>query len=171
MRLAGADSIRRIDQAAIERYGLPGAALMESAGQQAARHLLRRWPLRARAGVLVVCGRGNNGGDGFVVARHLAAAGVPVDVLLAGKVEELEGDAAAMASVWAKAGRRIDSASPGAISTTGHGVVVDALLGTGSSGAPRGEVGPAVEAIAQLKGRGERPRILALDLQIGRAHV
>src|SRR5439155_10808499 len=95
------EQVKRIDALAVERYGLPEVALMETAGQQAALAIVSRWPKRAREGALIVCGKGNNGGDGMVVARHLAAAGVPVEVMLAGgTVGELSGAAAVMAAVW-----------------------------------------------------------------------
>src|SRR5262245_649344 len=85
--------VREVDRRAIEEYGIPSIILMENAGRNAAAIILDRVP--AGAMVAVVCGRGNNGGDGFVIARHLANAGVRVEMFLACKPDQLIGDAAA----------------------------------------------------------------------------
>ena len=90
--------MRGLDRHAIERLGIPGATLMENAGRGAAEAILqelrgaRRTPRGAC--VVVVCGKGGNGGDGFVVARRLAQAGVRVQVLLTSPAAEITGDAA-----------------------------------------------------------------------------
>src|SRR5438067_8011610 len=85
------EEVRELDRRATEEFGVPGVVLMENAGRGAAE-LLRQ--LGARSRVLVCCGKGNNGGDGFVMARHLDRYGVPVRVLLFGRPEQLSGDAA-----------------------------------------------------------------------------
>src|SRR6516225_7820559 len=83
--------VREIDRRAIEEYGVPGVVLMENAGRGATEVLLG---LGVRGSVCVCCGKGNNGGDGFVIARHLDNAGVRVEVLLFGDPAQLSGDAA-----------------------------------------------------------------------------
>src|SRR5437763_1261467 len=93
--------MRALDRWTIE-HGTPGHVLMERAGAGAAR-VLRERLRRPRGPVVVVCGRGNNGGDGFVVARHLRRARVPVEVWLAARPEEVRGDAARMLAAWRRA--------------------------------------------------------------------
>ena len=78
--------MRAVDAGAIEGFGIPGAVLMERAGLAAAEEIMR---LAAGGRAAVVCGAGNNGGDGFVVARHLHAAGWEVECLLAGDAQKL----------------------------------------------------------------------------------
>ena len=85
LALYTADEMRAVDAAAIEGFGIPGAVLMERAGLAAAEEIMR---LGAGGRAAVVCGAGNNGGDGFVVARHLHTAGWEVECLLAGDVAQ-----------------------------------------------------------------------------------
>lgn len=123
--------------------GVPGAVLMEKAGQAVAAGALAVG--RGRP-VLVVCGPGNNGGDGFVAARHLQAAGRDVRVAMLGDRARLTGDAAAMAARW---DGDIAPLSPDLLE--GTGVVVDALFGAGLS---KPVEGPAAEMIAAINGSG-----------------
>ena len=83
--------VRALDRRAVEELGVPGVVLMENAGRGAAEVLLR---LGIHGPVVVCCGKGNNGGDGFVIARHLDNHQIPVRILLFAKPEELTGDAA-----------------------------------------------------------------------------
>ncbi|MDE2593197.1 MAG: NAD(P)H-hydrate dehydratase [Burkholderiales bacterium] len=114
--------------------GTPGTVLMERAGQAVVNALVARWSCRP---VLVLCGPGNNGGDGFVVARLLQTQGWPVHVALHGQVAALKGDAAWAAQGWMQACR--DKSVPeadavqvlGAVSVDEIGLVVDALFGAG----------------------------------------
>jgi NAD(P)H-hydrate epimerase len=85
------EQVRAIDRRAMEEFGIPGVVLMENAGRGAAE-LLRSLGIHGR--VAVCCGKGNNGGDGLVIARHLDNAAVPVRILLFARPEELHGDAA-----------------------------------------------------------------------------
>src|SRR5262245_27377224 len=90
--------VRDLDRRAIDDYGVPCVVLMENAGRGAAELLVRLNPERQR--VLILCGPGNNGGDGFVIARHLQNHGYDLDVLLFGAVDRLTPDAAVNARVW-----------------------------------------------------------------------
>src|SRR5712692_3980808 len=94
MKIVSAAEMREIDRATSERFGVPSLTLMENAGSAVARFILSDYPQAQR--IRVVCGKGNNGGDGFVVARQLAESGRVVRILLLCGPEELRGDAAAM---------------------------------------------------------------------------
>lgn len=137
--VATAAEVRAWDAAAIEGLGLPGVALMEVASRAVAVALRSRFPEQARAGVVVVCGPGNNGGDGWGVARWLLGWGLPVSVWPV--AEPRTADAACMAAVARAAG------VPEVHALGRPALVVDALLGTGLSRAPSGAIAAAIEAI------------------------
>lgn len=120
--------------------GTPGAALMERAGRAVADAVDRRTPPGAR--ILVLCGPGNNGGDGFVAARLLARRGRPVTLALAGDRERLSGDAAGMAATWTGSIEPIDGVRP-----ADYGLIVDALFGAGLNRPLDGAVAELVEAV------------------------
>jgi NAD(P)H-hydrate epimerase len=161
-----AAEMRALDRATIEQ-GTPGRVLMERAGAGATR-VLRERLRRPRAPVVVVCGRGNNGGDGFVVARHLKRAHVPVEVWLAARPEDVRGDAALMLERWRKGRGTIrDLTAPGAVDALSArlaraAVVVDALFGTGLN-APVDGLPAAV--IAAINSCGAP--VLAIDIASG----
>src|SRR5437867_5705732 len=127
--------MRALDRWTIE-HGTPGHVLMERAGVGAAR-VLRERLRHPRGAVVVVCGRGNNGGDGFVIARHLRRARVPVEVWLAARPEDVQGDAADMLAAWRRGRNPVhDPTGAGRVAALGErlakaAVPVDALLGTG----------------------------------------
>jgi len=138
--LYDAEGMRAVDRWAIQEIGVPSGELMEAAGRavaEAAGEVAGEGPIR------VVCGKGNNAGDGLVAARYLAEAGFEVEALLLWPGGELRGDAAANLERFA--GEHVE----GDISPrlAGSGVVVDAIFGTGSSGAPRDPAAAAIEAI------------------------
>src|SRR5947199_202151 len=143
--------MRALDRWTME-HGTPGHVLMGRAGAGAARALCERLH-RPRGPVVVVCGRGNNGGDGFVLARHLRRRHVPVEVWLAARPEEVRGDAARMLAAWRRARGRIHplgtAADAGALARrlAVAAAVVDALFGTGLNAPVAGVAGAAVEAI------------------------
>jgi hydroxyethylthiazole kinase-like uncharacterized protein yjeF len=138
--LLDAKAMRETDRWAIEQMGIPARELMERAGEGLARVTTAVAP---QGRVAIVCGKGNNGGDGLVTARLLRAAGREVDVLLLWPREQLSTDAAEQLDALTGAppepfdARRLDGAA----------VVVDAMLGTGFAGAPRDPVARAIEAI------------------------
>src|SRR2546423_2021671 len=93
--------VRTLDRRAIEEFGVPGVVLMENAGRGAAEYLLS---LGARGPVAICCGKGNNGGDGFVIARHLDLHRVPIRLHLFGQPDELRGDAAINYAILERSG-------------------------------------------------------------------
>ncbi len=121
--------------------GIPGIDLMEKAGRAVADTVSRRWPVRPLA---VLCGPGNNGGDGFVAARLLAERGWPVRVALLGAVEALRGDAAEAAARWQSA---VEPLAPAALD--GAALVIDGIFGAGLSRPVEGLVREVVEAIGE----------------------
>jgi len=138
--LPDAERMRATDAWAIETTGIPSLDLMERAGVGLARVVADRVP---DGPIVVVCGKGNNGGDGLVVARLLREEGRDVRVLLTAEVAELRGDAAANVE-------RLPGGAPQpftADALDGAACIVDALLGTGFEGEPRGVVGSAIDAI------------------------
>ena len=124
--------------------GIPGERLMETAGLAASREILATFPPGSSA--LVLAGPGNNGGDGWVVARHLAEAGWDVTIALPGGRRPETPDAIAMADRAEAMGIPVITAEPGDIAT-GQAIVIDAMLGTGTTGAPRGAIGDVVAAV------------------------
>jgi len=153
------EQVRSIDGNAIREYGLSGLVLMENAGRGCADKLCE---LGIRGKVVIVCGKGNNGGDGFVIARHLDARGYDVRVILIAEPAELRGDAAANYSVLSKAGFPMFSEDGLKEELLSADWIVDALLGTGASGDPRP---PISDVIRQLNASSARK--LAVDLPSG----
>lgn len=165
MRLAQREEIRSLEAELIQEGGFPSAALMETAGRLAAQEILKRHGLGC-ARVRVACGRGNNGGDGFVIARHLREAGFDVRVQLVGAVDELTGDAARYAKLYQWCGGEIEPVQSGLLGPAReHELQVDALLGTGLDRALEGAYGLAVEAL-QASHRAGAP-VFSVDIPSG----
>jgi ADP-dependent NAD(P)H-hydrate dehydratase / NAD(P)H-hydrate epimerase len=147
------ERMRATDAWAIQERGIPGVVLMERAGRGLADVVVGVAP---EGPIAVACGKGNNGGDGYVAARLLREAGRDVRVLAVAGVEELRGDARANAE-------RVDGIEPfDAARLDGCAVAVDALLGTGFSGAPRGVVADAIGAL-----NGAALDVVAVDVPSG----
>src|SRR4051794_7058355 len=140
--LYDAEGMRAVDRWAIEEQGIPSLELMEDAGAAVAAATAE---LAGDGPVRVVCGKGNNGGDGLVAARRLAETGFEVDVLLLSAPDELSEDAQAnfrrLGDVPASTPEDFDRALAGSTA------VIDALLGTGFEGSPREPVAGAIEAL------------------------
>ena len=158
------DQVRALDRRAGDEFGVPGVVLMENAGRGAAEVLVS---LGVRGPVVVCCGKGNNGGDGLVLARHLDNLGVPVRVLLFAKPEELSGDAAANYRTASRAGLPlavhdlVDRGTPRRELASADWVV-DALFGTGLTGPLRP---PFDDIVAAINASGAR--VLAVDIPSG----
>jgi NAD(P)H-hydrate epimerase len=168
--LATAEEMRRGDRRATERYGVPSLLLMENAGRGAVDVLERVLGPVARRRIAVLCGKGNNGGDGFVVARHLLGRGARVSAWLVGHAGDVRGDARVNLEALQRAGERVAEApdAPGdafdrlRAELADADVIVDALLGTGVRGAATGAIAAAIEAV-NVAGR----PVLSLDVPSG----
>ena len=155
VRVVSATGAAAADRRAIDA-GIPSRALMQRAGAAAATEIALRYPRRLRRGVAVFAGPGNNGGDGWVVAGALAAAGIPVRVRQVGSLRSDD----ARAERDAVMGLIEPDAPHGA-----EEIIVDALLGTGSAGTPHGSVAEAIAEIAARRSTGAR--VVSLDVPSG----
>lgn len=169
MKIVTADEMREIDLATSTKYGVPSLTLMENAGSAVAEFALRS---ASPAGsedfpIGLVCGRGNNGGDGFVAARKLYEAGKKISLLLLADPKELKGDAAQMfkrlplKAVIAK--NESDLEKPAARAVLASPILVDAMLGTGFRPPVSGIYAAAIARINSLLGK----TIYAVDLPSG----
>ncbi len=171
MQSLSRDEIRAVDRCAIETVGVPGVVLMENAGRLAADAIdifIENF-LGGAAGrsVAIVAGAGNNGGDGFVIARHLAMREAKVETFLVVQPEKISGDAKINFSILRNLGHTIHELSEAQVSHLAErlkpfDLVVDAVGGTGIRGGLRGAIASAVE---QINAAG-RP-VVAIDIPTG----
>jgi NAD(P)H-hydrate epimerase len=162
------DQCRQIDRVAIEEYGMSGLVLMENAGRGCVDMLER---LGINGPVVILCGKGNNAGDGFVIARHLEIRGNRCRVLLISPPQQLRGDAAINFAILQKTNVPIIDWSSGPAlafpppDEHDHADwLIDALLGTGAVGEPRP---PFDAAIDWINARNATTRVLAVDVPSG----
>jgi NAD(P)H-hydrate epimerase len=162
------DQSRELDRRAIEEFGIPGVVLMENAGRCCVDVMER---IGIGGPVAILCGKGNNAGDGFVIARHLAIRGYECSVLLLCNPDELHGDAATNFQILLKLNTSIidvskKRAGPSPAPRDMHNAswLVDALLGTGAQGNPRP---PFDTAIDWINDRNPNTRALAVDIPSG----
>lgn len=163
MKILTAAQMREVDRKTID-LGIPGLILMENAGHRVVELLVERFNPLNRQRIVVLCGKGNNGGDGFVVARQLCTRFRPLGlhVVLAANPEELHGDAAANFRMLKAAGC---PTSPEITPEMRHAtIVVDALLGTGLSGPAKGR---SAELIHEINTGFPDARIVAVDIPSG----
>jgi NAD(P)H-hydrate epimerase len=168
MEILSAEEMRTVDRRTAEEFGVTLETLMENAGAAVARFCLRYYPAVRR--VVVLCGKGNNGGDGFVAARILANAGVAVEVLLLGREEEPKGEAAvALRRLRAEAApvavrSLVDEAGVAVARDVidAAGLIVDAVVGTGFKPPLRGVAAELQSIVAQSK-----TPVVAVDLPSG----
>lgn len=166
MRNLSRRQVRQIDRCAIEQIGLPGVVLMENAGRQVA-DAVERFLARPGAAIAIVAGAGNNGGDGFVVARHLSLRGFSTVTFLVASAEKVGGDAAVNLRALGKLGGDVREVRGEELACLAgelrrFDAIVDAVGGTGIEGAIRGDAAAAVE---QINAAG-RP-VIAIDIPTG----
>jgi|SRR5215813_1551546 len=164
MKIVSAAEMREIDRLTSERFGVPSLALMENAGTGVARFILDQYPSARRVGV--ICGKGNNGGDGFVVARKLYEEDREVGVLLLADPAELRGDAAAMFQKLPSKPLIVNSSAelhaPQVHTVLNADLLVDAILGTGFRPPVRGFYAEAIELI-----NSSTAPVVAIDIPSG----
>ena len=170
MKILTAAEMREVDRLTTERYGVPSLTLMENAGRSVADFVAYRTPHLEHKCIWVLCGKGNNGGDGFVVARHLAEKGANVFVYLFADPGEIKGDAAtnfervrnsdtdlhviAAPDQWCAAKQDFRPAD----------IIIDALLGTGARGPVEGFL---AEVIAGVNQHGPHQTVISVDIPSG----
>jgi len=179
MKALTAAEMREVDRLTTERFGVPSLQLMEAAGKRVAEVFLEQYGHKNAdppGFVAVLCGKGNNGGDGFVVARYLKEEADHVRAYLFAKPEELRGDAAKNYERWLEQDGGITVLQSEADwekawgEISGADVIVDALLGTGVRGAATGLMGQAIEDVNRLSRNATAARpawIVAVDTPSG----
>jgi NAD(P)H-hydrate epimerase len=165
MKVLTADRMREVDRRTIE-LGIPGIVLMENAAHRVVECLVRRFAPLASQRIVVLCGKGNNGGDGLAIARQLHTCFRPLalDVVLLADPGDLKGDAAANLRMLGAAGCPVLSAIP---ERARHAtLVLDALLGTGLTGPASGQM---LEAIREIGSAFPMAKVVAVDIPSGMA--
>lgn len=169
-RVLTREQVRAFDQWAIHDMAIPGMVLMENAGRGCVELIRSFTQDKPDAKVCIICGTGNNGGDGFVIARHLINSGLDVRVLICGLAEKIAGDAKANLDILAHMQVSLHSYPADSLEVLEYlravagesDVIVDALFGTGLRGNLRAGYDRVVTTINQL----ERP-VLAVDIPSG----
>ena len=139
MRILNAAQMREADRRTIQEIGIASLVLMENAGRQVVAAIESRYPDLGERSVAIVCGKGNNGGDGFVVARTLQQRGVEVSVFVIGRITEIKGDARVNLDILGRIGQTVVEVADETAwelhgnEITGHDLIIDAMFGTGLS--------------------------------------
>jgi NAD(P)H-hydrate epimerase len=157
--------VRDVDRWAIEEMGVSGVVLMENAGRGATEIILEKMREAGAVRPVVLCGTGNNGGDGFVIARHLANKGIGAAVLIWGQEAKIKGDARVNYDILRKMGIRGEFFSEATVMAQAAGCgdfLIDAVLGTGLEGMVKPEMAELIERINML----QKP-IAAVDIPSG----
>ena len=168
MKVLTADQMKTLDRRTIHEIGIPGIFLMENAGRGATEAILRRFPNLLRKRVAVIAGKGNNGGDAFVIARHLINRGVKVNIFLLAEKKAIKGDAKTNLDILTKAGIQVKG-----LATLGefeairddllsHDLIIEGILGTGLNSEVKGYYRQVISA---LNATGKP--IVAIDIPSG----
>jgi len=168
------DAVRQVDQAAVDEFGLPGLVLMENASRALFDEVIRLLQSQPSSSscVLICCGKGNNGGDGLALARHLSNEGINVEILLTYNPDQGLGPEESATNLHTCQAMKLpihilDCSGPNTLQKqldqlTGHDLIVDALLGTGSTSAPRPPLDHLITWIND-----QQTTILAVDIPSG----
>jgi len=164
------DEVRAFDRWAINTLGVPGAVLMENAGRSCAELIKEKLAGVAGPKVCIFCGTGNNGGDGYVIARHLLNSGFGVTVVISGDRNKIKGDAKINLDILEGLGQPVEQLKPGDGDipgkvkdyAAGADMLVDGLFGTGLSGQLKDEYKELVESI-----NARNCPVLAVDIPSG----
>lgn len=153
-----ADQVRQVDSWAINTLGIPGAVLMENAGRSCAELIIDKLPDKDKPKVSIFCGTGNNGGDGYVIARHLSNAHIDVTVIICGNPTKITGDAKTNLDILKNLNHPIkllDLIQPDIPTriktlTADSDIIVDAIFGTGLKGQLREDYKELIDTINAL---------------------
>lgn len=161
MKTLSRSEARAIDKAAMETYGIPGIVLMENAGRGIVDYFLAQKP---QGKIVICCGKGNNGGDGYVIARHLDNQNIPVHILSFAKPSEIMGDAKINYDIVLKSNIHLTPIHQQDIASELFDAewIIDGLLGTGLQGEVQEPFVDVIHAINQA-----RKKVLAIDIPSG----
>ena len=157
--LMSRDEVRAFDAWAINELGIPGIVLMENAGRGCAQFIIEKLSKTKKPVVCIFCGTGNNGGDGFVIARHLYNSGFAVTVVICGDIDKIRGDARINLDILTRLGLKIELLDMEGAKTIDTRVtklaneanmIIDAIFGTGLTGTLRDEYKRLIESINEL---------------------
>ncbi len=170
MKILTAAEMREVDRLTTERSGVPSLTLMENAGKSVAEFIRERFPNFVRRQIVVLCGKGNNGGDGFVAARHLREIGAKPALFFFAAPEEMRGNAAEKRKRWQDAAGEMHvvrsssdwQAAKSALASAE--IIVDALLGTGGRGPVEGLLREVIEDVNR---RTPDVSVVAVDIPSG----
>lgn len=159
MKIVTGDYMRRLDKRAIEDYKIPGINLMENAGKSVVDFIEKEIPDLQNKKVAILCGKGNNGGDGLVIARLLLKKKVKTDIFIAAKKEDLEGDPKEnlhkliKEKITIKEIKSFSDFEKSKQEIKNADIIVDALLGTGFKGIVSGMLAKLIEYVNSLKAK------------------
>ncbi len=164
------EEVRAFDSWAINTLGIPGVVLMENAGRSCAELIIEKLKSIAKPKVCIFCGTGNNGGDGYVIARHLINNGFEVLVIISGDIGKIKGDAKINLDILRALGQKVEQLKPTDDNiehkvetfTTGADMLVDGLFGTGLKGQVKDGYKRLIDSI-----NAQKIPVLAVDIPSG----
>jgi len=164
------DEVRAFDSWAINTLGIPGVVLMENAGRSCAELIIEKLKSIAKPKVCIFCGTGNNGGDGYVIARHLINDGFEVLVIISGDIGKIKGDAKINLDILRALGQKVEQLNPTDDNvehkvetfTAGADMLVDGLFGTGLSGQVKNGYKKLIDSI-----NAQKIPVFAVDIPSG----